>query len=236
MKKRSDKNALQESGSLLLLIDTSTTICVCGLARGSNLIAETTLASKNGHSRHLAGMVDHLLSLFDYSFQDLDAIALSAGPGSFTGLRIGYSYAKGIAHTTRLPLIEIPTLELWASTCLQSKRLIMPVVDARRGDIYTALYMTNGSEIKEVQAPQILPIDNISEFTSEALSVVGVGEHLREELSAQLPPDSEILPSPLPVPHPAILAKLASEAFNKQLFSDSSDCEPRYMRPFQGIM
>lgn len=236
MKKRSDKNALQENGPLLLLIDTSTTICVCALARSSHLLAETTLASKNGHSRHLAGMAEHLLSLFDYSFQDLDAIALSAGPGSFTGLRIGYSYAKGIAHATQLPLIEIPTLELWASTSQDSKLPIMPVVDARRGDIYTALYKKSDSQLEEIHPPQILPIHSITELTGSAIAVLGASENLKTEIAKHLPRGSEIVPSPMPVPHPAIFARLAAEAYEQKQFSDSSACEPRYMRPFQGIM
>ena len=112
----------------------------------------------------------------------------------------------------------------------------MPVVDARRGDIYTALYEISDSLLKEIKPPQIIPINNIAEFTSTAVTVLGAGESLKQELTEYLPEGSEVILSPLPVPHPAVFARLATEAFERQLFSDSSECEPRYMRPFQGIM
>ncbi|MGH1361966.1 MAG: tRNA (adenosine(37)-N6)-threonylcarbamoyltransferase complex dimerization subunit type 1 TsaB [Calditrichia bacterium] len=236
--KRRAKQALELSSQpLLLLLDTSTPTCVCGLSRGETLLAETTLAISNGHSEHLAGIVDHLLQLFNNTVHDIEAIALSAGPGSFTGLRIGYSYAKGLAHAANLPIIEIPTLQLWASEYTSSKRIMMPVVDARRGDIYTALYRNEQEKLISIKPPQILAIADITTFISEPVSCIGgAASSLQEVLAPALPEGSEILRSSSQVPHASVLAKLAHTSFSTSTFSDVAECEPHYMRPFQGIM
>lgn len=127
---------------MLLLIESATQICSVALAHEGTIVAERHSDQPNAHSSMLAVFIDDLLKEFD--IQDLDAVCVSSGPGSYTGLRIGVSSAKGIAYARNIPLLSVPTLQnmamLFYATHPDYDGLVCPMIDARRMECYTAIF------------------------------------------------------------------------------------------------
>lgn len=136
---------------LILNIETSSSICSVCLAKKGVLIDFKETKEANSHAKLLIVLIQNLLRENNISFSELDAIAVSSGPGSYTGLRIGVSSAKGFCYSLNKPLISVPTLISLSEAIKQKVNgttvHYMPVLDARRLDIYTAVYDCNGSEI-----------------------------------------------------------------------------------------
>ena len=148
---------------LILNLDTSTQICSVAIASEGKLLGSRENHEDKSHSRKLSIFIQELLSEHDLNTSGLDAIAVSKGPGSYTGLRIGVSTAKGIAYGSNIPLIGIDTLDALVSGALQNQEiknilerdgstLLCPMIDARRMEVYTALYASSGKSIEEVSA------------------------------------------------------------------------------------
>jgi tRNA threonylcarbamoyladenosine biosynthesis protein TsaB len=148
---------------LILNLDTSTLVCSVALASGYKLTGTRESHDDKSHSRQLGIFIQDLLKENNLEVSSLDAVAVSKGPGSYTGLRIGVSIAKGLAYGSNIPLIGIGTLDALAegaikhqeiSTILEKNRnmLLCPMIDARRMEVYTALYTSTGQQVKEVSA------------------------------------------------------------------------------------
>ena len=136
--------------SLILNIETSSTICSVCLAKDGLLLGHRQDKQGNSHARVLTVFIEELMQKHQLSFHQLDAIAVSAGPGSYTGLRIGTSTAKGLCYALNKPLIAVPTLAAMADGVIRqtndSNAAFMPALDARRMDIYTAVFDAAGVE------------------------------------------------------------------------------------------
>ena len=104
------------------------------------LVAEYTVNYKKTHSQTLLPMLDEIVKITELDMETIDAVAVAAGPGSFTGLRIGAATAKGLALALRKPVIAVPTLEGLAYNLCGSEKLVCPIMDARRGQVYTGIY------------------------------------------------------------------------------------------------
>lgn len=144
---------------LILNIETSTTICSVCIARDGQVLDIREDRQGTSHARVLTVFIQDLLQKNRIGFNDLDAIAVSAGPGSYTGLRIGVSVAKGLCYALNKPLIAIPTLQALAIGVRKSaeevKASYMPVIDARRMDVYTAIFDYQGNETMPARAVTI---------------------------------------------------------------------------------
>ena len=145
--------------STLLLIETATTACSVALASNNSIIAQRHLTQRNAHSEMITVFIDDVLAEAGISIKQVDAVAVSCGPGSYTGLRIGVSTAKGLCYATDKPLISISTLKAMAQGALQqyaptspSNTLLCPMIDARRMEVYTAIYDSNLKELSPVEA------------------------------------------------------------------------------------
>lgn len=125
---------------MLLAIDTSSLVLSCALAEKDKLVAEWTVQRKLTHSEQLVPHLDSMMKEAGVAKKDITAIAISIGPGSFTGLRIGLATAKMAAYIWKVPLIGVDTLEALAWNMAGSQAFILPLVDAQRGNVYTALY------------------------------------------------------------------------------------------------
>lgn len=152
---------------MILCIETSSSICSVAVFNKGSLIAWKETASVNSHSNLIIPMVDAVLEKAGVGFDGLEAIAVSAGPGSYTGLRIGVSTAKGFCDAHDIPLIAIPTLQAMANGFVQSyeltEGLICPMFDARRMEVYYWLGDTKGTTIDEVQT-LILDEDSFKKY------------------------------------------------------------------------
>ena len=124
----------------ILGIDSSGLVASVAVAEDGVLLGEYTTNYKKTHSQTLLPMLDELKKMIELDLNTLDAIAISSGPGSFTGLRIGSATAKGLGLALKKPLVEVPTLEGLAYNLCTSKALVCPIMDARRNQVYTGVY------------------------------------------------------------------------------------------------
>ena len=141
----------------ILHIETSTAICSVAVSNNGECVFERVDRNGPNHAVQLGVFVDEALSFVDSRLLPLDAVSVSGGPGSYTGLRIGVSMAKGICYGRSIPLIAIPTLELMAVPLLLGERieegaLLCPMLDARRMEVYAAIYDRSLKPVREVEA------------------------------------------------------------------------------------
>ena len=135
----------------LLALDTSGASSSAAVLRGGHILAEATLINAGKqHCEGLMPMLDSCLNLAQVSPQQLDFIACTSGPGSFTGIRIGAAAAKGLAHAGNIGIIAVPTLDALAYNVFNASSFVAPVMDARRGQVYTALYRWEASQLARI--------------------------------------------------------------------------------------
>ncbi len=124
----------------ILALDSSGLVASVAVVENDNLIAEYTINHKKTHSQTLVPMLDEVRNMTELDMESIDAIAVAAGPGSFTGLRIGSATAKGLGLALQKPIIAVPTVEALAYNLYGTDRIICPLMDARRNQVYTGLY------------------------------------------------------------------------------------------------
>lgn len=149
----------------ILAIETSALVASAALVDGDKLIGEFTINYKLTHSQTIMPMIDSLLKIIDFDIKDVDYIACSAGPGSFTGLRIGSATAKGLALGINKPIVPVSTLEALAYNIYDTDKMICPIMDARRSQVYTGVYEWKNGEMIEVLPPEALSIEEIIDKT-----------------------------------------------------------------------
>ncbi len=147
----------------ILGIDASGNVASIAILEDDVLIGEYTINYKKTHSQTLLPMLDQLSRAVELDMSTIDAIAVSAGPGSFTGLRIGSATAKGLAMALNKPIVEVSTLEGMAYQCVGVPGLVCPIMDARRSQTYTAAYDMSVGEASEVIAPMAVAIEELIE-------------------------------------------------------------------------
>lgn len=169
---------------IILGIESSANVGSVALMKNGVLLGEYTLNNKKTHSQTLLPMVDALLTIADVDISEVDAIAVSAGPGSFTGLRIGSATAKGLAQAINKPIVSVSTIEGLAYNLSESDKLICPIMDARRQQVYTGIYSFATGQMTEVLEPSALPIeeliDKINALGKETI-FVGDGVYVFQE-------------------------------------------------------
>jgi len=148
--------------ALILNIETSTEVCSVALARDGVVIHSRENLTGQNHAMLVTVFIEELLAESNLAIEQLDAVAVSGGPGSYTGLRIGVSVAKGICYASRLPLISITSLEAMAHHVIHdpdhyqlpktNNVLFCPMIDARRMEVYTAFYDKEGRQVRDIQA------------------------------------------------------------------------------------
>jgi len=197
---------------------------------GNELLAEIRVRSTYSHSKKLAVMVQNVLSLANLTRQELEAIAVSAGPGSYTGLRIGGSLAKGLCFALDIPLIAIDTLPFMAAAMAAQvgnvEALYMPMIDARREEVYAGIYNNNGEVLLPVQ-PLILSDGSVDTWLDKGtLYYAGDGaEKARKYLqrdSTHYLPDFE--------PQASQMGIIAAQKFQNSQFENLADWEPIYLK------
>ena len=151
----------------ILGLDSSGIVASVAIVEEDNLIAEYTVNYKKTHSQTLLPMLDELAKMTELDMDTIDAIAVAAGPGSFTGLRIGSATAKGLGLALKKPLVEIPTVDALAYNLYDAKALICPIMDARRSQVYTGIYRFEDHKLVTVEAQMAVPmmemIDKLNE-------------------------------------------------------------------------
>ena len=146
---------------LILLIETATAVCSVALANDNKILAEVHSEEPNAHSSKLSPFIEQIFAQCGKNVSQLDAVCVSSGPGSYTGLRIGVSTAKGLCYALGKPLLAVPTLQGMAAQYYamnpEYRGMVCPMIDARRMECYTAIYGPNAEELKAVSADIIEP-------------------------------------------------------------------------------
>lgn len=219
----------------VLGIDTATMVCSIGLADLKRTVAEMTLHTRKTHSERLMPMIQQMIADAELTPQDLSGIAVSIGPGSFTGLRIGITTAKSMAFALGIPVIGIPTLEALAAQFPYSRHLICPIIDAQKGNVYTALYRTDEGYPKRTNEYQILNIDDVvKHLLSCGQSVILTGEisefHEQVQQAADTSSVLHLAPALFRMPRGSVIAALGLQQLLKGHGENPSALTPFYIR------
>ncbi len=227
---------MKHPGPILLNIETSGLTCGVSISRGDQLLATLLMNEKNIHSRKLGVFVHHLLRETEIKPADISAIAVSAGPGSFTGLRIGFSFAKGMAQALNIPILPVPTLSIWAYQLGMRSEAILPIIDARREEIFIARYYYNTDGFQEVESPTLISLNALSTWIEkEPCILTGVdAQRLERKLQSVI----GHVPLVWSAPHPQLwaLATLGYRAYQAGNWNSLTEVEPLYMRAFKGVL
>jgi len=218
--------------SYILNIESSTTNCSISLSfEGKVISIKENNDEKYTHSTNLHSFIKYVLNESNVSINKLSAIAVSNGPGSYTGLRIGVAAAKGLCYALDIPLISISTLLVLAKQIKFKKDgLIIPVMDARRNEVYSAVYDKSYNKIRE-EIPEIINEDSFSELVSKnKLHFIGSGQEKCKILMKTNP--NLIFSSKSKFPSANEMAFLSFEKFNNSKFEDIAYFEPDYLKNF----
>ncbi|MFY0607843.1 MAG: tRNA (adenosine(37)-N6)-threonylcarbamoyltransferase complex dimerization subunit type 1 TsaB [Cyclobacteriaceae bacterium] len=216
----------------ILSIDTSTKVCSVALHNSGALVAGQSYHLQQSHSSLLPGIIKQLLDNCEFEMASLDAVALSAGPGSYTGLRIGTATAKGLCFALNLPLISIDTLDTMIDQVFplinEESALFCPMIDARRMEVYCKLINQSRQVLRDT-SPVVVDEDTFSEFRNVPLYLFGNGASKLRDLFKKYNTHH------VPNIHPsaANMGTISYEKFQKGLFEDLAYFEPDYLKEFQ---
>jgi len=219
----------------ILYIETATDVCSVALSRGAEVIGLKEEVGGNNHAKHLLPFVDEVLKQAEVSMKEINGVAVSIGPGSYTGLRIGVSTAKGIAYTAGIPVMAISTLEsiaqgaktLWAESSSEQPQII-PMIDARRMEVFTTRYDFNMRSLEEISS-KIVDENTFTELLSkEKVLFCGNGMPKCKEILSAFP-NAKFMDAPISAKNmlPAALRK-----WQKQEFEDVAYFEPFYLKEY----
>lgn len=218
----------------ILALDSSGLVASVAVAEDNDLKGEYTINYKKTHSQTLLPMLDEVAKMIELDLNTIDAIAVAAGPGSFTGLRIGSATAKGLGLALNKPLISIPTVDALAYNLAGHRDLVCPLMDARRNQTYTGLYRFNGNEMDIVKQQCAVGIDEIiEEINRLGQNVVFLGdgavvfepfiqEHCKVSFSFALPH--------LNKQRAGAVAALGMYYFTKGIIETAEEHKPDYLR------
>lgn len=162
---------------IVLGIETSTLQVGCALGGVEGVLGSFSAAHGRRHAETLAPAIEFLCAQTGISLSEVGVVAVDTGPGLFTGLRVGVATAKGIAQALRVPMIGLSSLDLLAFPLRQSNRLIVPAIDARRGEVYTAAYRHVPGGVQRVREPQLMsPQDLAGDLLASGDDVLFVGD------------------------------------------------------------
>ena len=221
----------------ILGIDSSGLVASAAIADEKNIIAEFTVNNKQTHSQTLLPMIEKVVDMSGIELEQIDAIAIAAGPGSFTGLRIGSATAKGIGLALKKPVVSVPTLEGLAYRVSVFDGIICPIMDARRNQVYTGIYkMDKGNLVclSEQKAVDIHEIMEELEKYDEKVIFLGDGvEAQRETIEKEFKKEYCFAPIHLSKQSAAAVAVLGDIYFSQGKAEDAAEHKPIYLRKSQ---
>ncbi|WP_372945643.1 tRNA (adenosine(37)-N6)-threonylcarbamoyltransferase complex dimerization subunit type 1 TsaB [Muriicola sp.] len=213
----------------ILHLETASTNCSVSVAEDGVLLASREHNSASfSHSEQLHLFIEEVIANSGISLHDLDAIAVSKGPGSYTGLRIGVSSAKGLCYALDIPLISTRTLRSLALQIKEEKGVIIPMLDARRMEVYTAVFSVDYKELEPTQA-LILKTDSFQEYAQKGpVYLAGSGAAKCRDFLKH--PNFRIVDTL--VPTSTTMCEEAYEKFRGKQFEDVAYFEPYYLKDF----
>ena len=220
----------------ILGLDSSGIVASVAIVEDDTLLAEYTVNYKKTHSQTLLPMLDELVKMTELDMETIDAIAVAAGPGSFTGLRIGSATAKGLGLALKKPLIAVPTVDALAFNLYDASGLICPIMDARRNQVYTGIYRFE-EEFETVVPQEAVAVSELVEQLNqlgEAVTFLGDGVPVYEELLREgLKVPYRFAPPHLNRQRAAAVGTLAMRYLREGRTETAAEHEPDYLRVSQ---
>lgn len=218
--------------ALILSLETATKVCSVALHENGELLAIKEVNADYSHSENLTLFIQNVMGQANRQLGQLSAVAISKGPGSYTGLRIGVSSAKGLCYALDIPLIAIETLKSMSSSAKQSLSkgnvVYLPMIDARRMEVFCAAYDTSMNLVMETAA-EIVDENSFANLNDQQICYFGDGaEKCQKQLSAK----HNFLFLPNIFPSANALGRLAYESFQANKFEDVAYFEPYYLKDF----
>ena len=217
----------------ILAVDTSTQVGAVGfLDTASGAFAELNVSIGQTHSQRLLGCIDYVLGVVECPLGNVDVLAVSNGPGSFTGLRIGISIVQGLALAEGKRLTPFSSLEALAYNYAGCPDLICPMIDARRGEVFTGLFRFDGAKLLREAPEQAVPASVIAELASREKTVfIGDGARAcKDAIESCMKTAYIIAPEHLSHHRGVSMARLVAETKSDDQAIDPGDIRPRYLR------
>ena len=221
----------------ILAIESSAVTASVAILEDDTLVAEYTINHKMTHSQTLLPMIDEIFSMVQLKPDDVDVIAVSKGPGSFTGLRIGAATGKGIALALDKKMVAVPTLAAMAYNLYGDSRYICPVMDARRKHLYTGLYRFNGGKLEVVSKQCLIPYEELVDmlnkknenvvFVGDGIDVAGA--YIKDNLKCEY----SFAPAHIKTQRASSVALAAMDMAKAGKTISSDEMKPDYLRPSQ---
>lgn len=217
--------------SFILNIESSSTNCSVSLTKNGDLISiKENNDEKYSHSTKLHSFINEVISDSKITINELSAIAVSKGPGSYTGLRIGVAAAKGLCFSLDIPLISVSTLLILSKQIKISSGLILPVLDARRNEVYSAIYDANYKLVKK-ESPKLIDSKSFENFSNNnQLYFIGSGQQKCRELIKSN--NNLIFHNKETLPSSKEMADISYQKFISSDFEDLAYFEPAYLKNF----
>ena len=214
--------------SYILNIETATRNCSVSISKSGKTVYCKEIAEEGySHAERLHIFIEEALSEMQLTFKDLSAIAVSQGPGSYTGLRIGVSAAKGLCFALDIPLLALDTLQILASQVKVNEGLIVPMIDARRMEVYSAVFNSKFEKIREVKA-EIITENSFSDLEG-IINFVGDSN---DKCKSFLNQENFIFLDGIVFPSAKEMSVLSFEKFQNKDFVDVAYFEPYYLKDF----
>ncbi len=221
----------------ILGIDSSGLVASVALASDETIVAEFTVNNKQTHSQTLLPMLEQVMKFSGVELEEIDGIAVAAGPGSFTGLRIGASTAKGLGLALDKPLISIPTVEGMAYQLAESDGIICPIMDARRNQVYTGIYEMQGQELKVLHQQFAIDIHELlKELMQYNKKVHFLGDGVpvyRSIIEEEFSGEFQFVPAHMSRQRAASVAVLGQKYFAEGKIESAAAHKPVYLRKSQ---
>lgn len=218
----------------ILSLDTTAEVCTAALCDGNKLLAEMTVNTGNTHSQTLLPVIEQILKISETLISDVDGFACSTGPGSFTGVRIGVSTIKGISYGKNKPCVSVSTLEALAYNLNGFDGIICPVMNARRNQVYNAIFECKGDELTRLCADRALSIDELDEeLSSQSAPIYLVGDGYDITFNGFKKTKPCYVPERLRVQSAYSVARCALKKIEAGETLTDSELVPIYLRPSQ---
>ncbi len=218
----------------ILGIDSSGLVASIALVIEGDLIAEYTVNYKKTHSQTLLPMLDEIVKMIGFPLEELDAIAVAGGPGSFTGLRIGAATAKGLGLALKKPIVSIPTVDGLAYNLYGTEKLICPIMDAKRNQVYTGLYDYEGENLHVISPQKAVSLDSIiEEINSMKREIIFLGDGVpvyKEQIASKIKVPYLYAPAHLSKQRAGAIATLGSIYYKEGRIQSAMEHEPEYLR------
>lgn len=218
----------------ILALDSSGLVASVALVEDDTMLAEYTVNYKKTHSQTLLPMLDVIAEMIELDLSTIDAIAVAAGPGSFTGLRIGSATAKGLGLALNKPLIEIPTVDALAYNFYDTDKLICPMMDARRQQVYTGVYTFENHQLKVLRPQTTAAVTEVMEWLADyGKEVIFLGDGVpvyRALVEEKMQTPYSFAPAHMNRQRAGAVASLAAIYAKEGKIVHARDHQPEYLR------